>query len=374
MGESETDDGDNIAMYNKISRMLKTLFTDKFKSDTEGYLIIKRNEDGIKGYAEIHRHYTEISGMGIRQMTTRLLNPQCAKNDDEVMKCVEIWEDQYKEALRMGMTPLEDVYKISILEDIATESIREKVEQEFYTKYNDLREHLMRIARKKNVKSYDMKTSPMEVDGGIRSATEGNLDAVGKMGPKGGSKGGWNTGGKDGGKSGYPTYNRPPGFNNNGNKGGAGGQGGGAADAAEAHRREAVRAVAAARVQTARDALVKRALEQEEGDADELERGDEQRAGGDRTKRLGHLPTRTLDHATGSGRPTKRGRSASKNWWLGLLLGAVRSMVALLSQLMFPVSAIAGGTTIWTQSIDLAGRNRIRAGGVFDRSVSGLLR
>ena len=49
-----------------LEKLLKTLLTDKFSPETEGYLIIKRNDDGMKGYAEIHRHYTEISGLGIQ--------------------------------------------------------------------------------------------------------------------------------------------------------------------------------------------------------------------------------------------------------------------------------------------------------------------
>ena len=150
LGTNEDEEEEHVAMYESIGKMLRTLLIDKFSPETEGYLIIKRNDDGIKGHAEIHRHYTEISGPGIRDMTTRLMNPERAKADDDVLRCVELWEDQYKEALRHGVTPLDDMYKTSILEDIATDAMREKIEQEFYTKYEDAKEHRLRIARKKH--------------------------------------------------------------------------------------------------------------------------------------------------------------------------------------------------------------------------------
>ena len=88
---------------------------------------MKRYDDGIKGYAEMHRHYIEISGLGIRHLTTKILNPDRAKSDEEVLRCVEIWEDQYKEAIKQGMTPLEDIFKISVLEDITTEKMKDKI-------------------------------------------------------------------------------------------------------------------------------------------------------------------------------------------------------------------------------------------------------
>ena len=58
-------------------------------------------------------------------MTTKLMNPVTAKSDEEVLRCVEIWEDQYKEALKMGVTPMEDVCKISILEDIVSDNMKD---------------------------------------------------------------------------------------------------------------------------------------------------------------------------------------------------------------------------------------------------------
>ena len=70
--------------------------------------------------------------------------PVAAKKDGEVMLRVEEWEEVMRDAEKRGMRPLDDMYKINILEDIVTEVIREKLENEFYTKYSDARELIMR--------------------------------------------------------------------------------------------------------------------------------------------------------------------------------------------------------------------------------------
>ena len=56
-------------------------------------------------------------------------NPKPASRDEDVMRHVEKWEDDYKQAISWGMTPLVDLHKITILEDIATEKLREKIKK-----------------------------------------------------------------------------------------------------------------------------------------------------------------------------------------------------------------------------------------------------
>ena len=87
------------------------------------------------------------------------------------MRCVEKWEDDYKQAISWGMTPLVDLHKITILEDIATEKLREKLEDEQYTTYAEAMARLMKWARKKALRSDETKKKPvnpnaMDVDSG----------------------------------------------------------------------------------------------------------------------------------------------------------------------------------------------------------------
>ena len=86
LGEQDDLIGNHQENYWKVAKMLKTLFTNKFQPDTEGYMIAKRQDNGLIGYAEIHRYYTEISGLGLREITNKLMNPKCASNEEEVVR------------------------------------------------------------------------------------------------------------------------------------------------------------------------------------------------------------------------------------------------------------------------------------------------
>jgi hypothetical protein len=65
--DADTEDAQRkqAGTYIKISKMMKTLLTEKMEEDTEGFLIIKRSEDGLRGYGEISRHLMELTGEGM---------------------------------------------------------------------------------------------------------------------------------------------------------------------------------------------------------------------------------------------------------------------------------------------------------------------
>ena len=86
----------------------------------------------------------ELTGAGLKEIMIQVHNPRSANEDEEVMRAVKKWEDDDAHALRQGMPEMEDLHKITILEQIATDTIREKIEDEIYTKYNEARSHLMR--------------------------------------------------------------------------------------------------------------------------------------------------------------------------------------------------------------------------------------
>ena len=100
--------------------------------------------DGLAGYAEVVRFYVELTGQGMRDLMREVQHPETAKRDQDVMRMVEKWEDEYKQAVKQGMPVVNDLHRITILEDIATEPIREKLQDEMYTRYGDARDHLIR--------------------------------------------------------------------------------------------------------------------------------------------------------------------------------------------------------------------------------------
>jgi len=117
IGEDQRDDIDEDD-YDKVGEMLKALMVNKLESGTEPAMIMKRyvEGDGLEVYAELVRYYMELTGQGLREIMREVSNPKSASKDEDVMRYVEKWEDDYKQAISWGMTPLVDLHKITILE------------------------------------------------------------------------------------------------------------------------------------------------------------------------------------------------------------------------------------------------------------------
>ena len=102
---------ENFHKYKKgwkaVGIWLKTLMIDKLEAGSEAFLMIKRNESGIKGWAEVYRYYMEMSGMGLNSKLAAMMKPKAAGKDEEVLKCIETWEE-YRDALERGMMELPD--------------------------------------------------------------------------------------------------------------------------------------------------------------------------------------------------------------------------------------------------------------------------
>ena len=59
----------------------------------------------------------ELSAEGVNEKTIQILDPVRAKKDEDVMRHIEAWEDDYREAIARGMPELGDMYKVSIIRD-----------------------------------------------------------------------------------------------------------------------------------------------------------------------------------------------------------------------------------------------------------------
>ena len=136
--DEELGTGVESVDYDEVGELLKTLFVDKLEPGSEPALIMKRyntdtegQNDGLEAFAEVVRYYLELTGNGLKDVMKQVNNPAPAKKDEDVMRCVERWEDDYKDAVKQGMPPLPDIHKITIIESIATEKLREKMEDEY---------------------------------------------------------------------------------------------------------------------------------------------------------------------------------------------------------------------------------------------------
>merc|ERR1711953_957757 len=102
IGENEDKDGTASIDYEWTGQLLKSLLINKLESGTDPALIIRRysDGDGLKGFAEVVRYYVELTGQGMRELMRDVQHPTVAKKDEDVLKMVEKWEDEYKQAVR----------------------------------------------------------------------------------------------------------------------------------------------------------------------------------------------------------------------------------------------------------------------------------
>lgn len=257
-GELADTSGVHTSHYFSVAKLLKTLLMEKIEEDTQGFLIIKRNNDGLQAYGELFRHMMELTQDGINDRMSAIMQPSRAKRDEDVMGMLEAWEDDYNDAVLRGMTTLGDPFKISIVRDrIATEKLKDRMDMQFYATYQEAREDVMKWARPKAARASETlradrraKTSGDIEMGGVNvidqlEAPEDDIagqinhlkDTVGELcamfkgtkgagkGPQWGNSGPYNNGKNNNyqtlGKGGQPNLTLPV-----GNKGfGKGGQG-----------------------------------------------------------------------------------------------------------------------------------------------------
>ena len=92
----------------------------------------------------------ELSGEGLNDKMTHVLQPGQAKKDEEMLRALELWEDEYHDAVLWGMPKLDDQFKITIVRGfLATENLQDKMEGKTYDNYNEARNFVVDWARPK---------------------------------------------------------------------------------------------------------------------------------------------------------------------------------------------------------------------------------
>ena len=67
-------------------------------------------DTGIEAYTRVHRWCTEISGMGIAERASKLMNPDTPKREEEMTEAMERWEQcRRMEDLGQGLPVLHRV-------------------------------------------------------------------------------------------------------------------------------------------------------------------------------------------------------------------------------------------------------------------------
>ena len=114
--------------WDELSRDLITVLIAKAERGSEAVLMTKRSECGIHAWSQVNKWYLATSGLGMSQRVARIMRPEQAKRDEDVMHEVEKWLDEMRELRELGRKELPWGYKITALKCIITPKMGEQIE------------------------------------------------------------------------------------------------------------------------------------------------------------------------------------------------------------------------------------------------------
>ena len=132
---------------------------NKLQEGSEAYLILKREEDKIRAWRMIYAWYVKVSGQGLQTTMSELMYPSTATKDEEVLKNVERWLDDLREATNQGMDPFNDMAMITILKRLVTPRFKERMDLRDYDNFDQAKLEVLRWASVKFQDGQDLKKS-----------------------------------------------------------------------------------------------------------------------------------------------------------------------------------------------------------------------
>jgi hypothetical protein len=95
----------------------------------------------------------EVTGIGLHSIVQELMFPKMASRDEDVLRSVEAWMDDYREALNKGMKDMEDMFKITILKKLVTPRYKERMDLRDYKDFGQAVQEVLKWATIKNRES-----------------------------------------------------------------------------------------------------------------------------------------------------------------------------------------------------------------------------
>ncbi len=76
---------------------------------------VNSQEEMVRAWSQAYRWFVEVTGAGMQQLVQDIMFPKGAQADEDVLRIVEAWMDDYREATSRGMTQMDDMFRITIL-------------------------------------------------------------------------------------------------------------------------------------------------------------------------------------------------------------------------------------------------------------------
>ena len=112
----------------KWGNAILTMLTQKSENKSEAFLMVKRHKCGWMAWRAINKWYSATSGQGLSNRMQKLMKPDQAKKDEDVVYKVEQWMDEIRECRAMGASEMGWDYMVEAIKMIATPTIREQVD------------------------------------------------------------------------------------------------------------------------------------------------------------------------------------------------------------------------------------------------------
>ena len=119
--------------YEQVKMELMSILIDKTSGEARGKVkAVKDVRDGINAYRLMHEWFTKCSGLGLAERRMRVMKPNTAQNETQVIACIEAWEREVRELKEIiGKDPLDPEMMITAVSQIPVGGMKECIRRKY---------------------------------------------------------------------------------------------------------------------------------------------------------------------------------------------------------------------------------------------------
>ena len=128
--------GINIT-YEKFKRELNSILIDKTEGEARGKIkSVEDPRDGINAFRVLDEWFTRVSGLGLAEKRAKIMTPEAATKEDQVVQKIEAWEREIRELKEIDEEEfISEKMKITGIQQILTGSMKESVGRKEWGNY-----------------------------------------------------------------------------------------------------------------------------------------------------------------------------------------------------------------------------------------------
>ena len=84
--------------YETFKRELNSILIDKTEGEARGKIkSVEDPRDGINAFRVLDEWFTRVSGLGLAEKRAKIMTPESANKEDQVVQKIEAWEREIRE-------------------------------------------------------------------------------------------------------------------------------------------------------------------------------------------------------------------------------------------------------------------------------------